>query len=220
METKKIKDIIFSSTAAVYGDNPNVPYSEKTIEKPITPYATSKLVIEIILEDLQRIGKVNAIALRYFNPVGAHPSGLIGESPKGRPANLMPYITKVAKGEYDYVHVFGNDYETRDGTGVRDYIHVDDLAEGHIAALKYLDSSDSFEVFNLGSSEGYSVLEMINSFTEVNNIDVPYKIESRRPGDAPISFSDTRKAKNYLDWKARRNLNKMCKDAWNWERSI
>ena len=216
MYEHNVKDIIFSSTAAVYGNNPNVPYDEGAKVMPITPYATSKYIVELLLQDLQRLGKINAISLRYFNPVGAHHSGLIGERVNGRPANLMPYIVKVANGEYKEIFIFGNDYETSDGTGVRDYIHVEDLAEGHLAALDYLNNNSNFEVFNLGSSKGYSVMQMINTFSKVNNVKIPYKFADRREGDSPVSYANTNKARKILKWESTKNLSDMCRDSWIW----
>lgn len=208
-----VKKFIFSSSATVYGDN-KVPFLETIKLMPSTnPYGESKAMIERILTDISKTNPDWCVAiLRYFNPVGAHESGLIGENPNGIPNNLMPYITKVAKGEIKKLYIFGNDYSTVDGTGVRDYIHVMDLAEGHVAAIDKLASG--VHIYNLGTGEGTSVLQLVKTFEEENGVEVPYKIVDRRKGDIAECYADISKASIELNWKAKRNLNEMCKDAW------
>jgi len=216
MDEHKVKDIIFSSTAAVYGNNPNVPYDEDDKLMPITPYASSKYMVELLLEDLQRIDKINGISLRYFNPLGSHPTGFIGERFSSEPENLMGHIVSVARGDSKEIFIFGNDYYTADGTGVRDYIHIEDLAEGHLAALDYLDNNKKFNIFNLGSSKCYSVMEVIRTFSKVNDVKIPYSFSDRRKGDAPVSYANTNKARNILKWESTKNLADMCRDTWFW----
>ena len=214
------KKIVFSSSATVYGNPDKVPITEDSKTGGTTnPYGTSKLMVEHILKDLYKSDETWDIAiLRYFNPVGAHSSGLIGESPNGIPANLMPYISKVASGELECLSVFGNDYETKDGTGVRDYIHVVDLAIGHIKALEKLEKEQSgLFIYNLGTGIGYSVLDMIKAFESANGITINYKIASRRPGDIATCYADPTKAKEELGFTATRTLEDMCKDSWNYE---
>lgn len=213
-----VKKFIFSSSATVYGDPEVIPITEECKTGGTTnPYGTSKLFIEQILMDLYKSDNTWDIAiLRYFNPVGAHKSGLIGEEPKGIPNNLMPYIARVAAGTLKELSVFGNDYNTPDGTGVRDYIHVVDLAKGHIKALEKLEKEDTgLYIYNLGTGTGYSVLDMVNSFEKVTGKAVPYKIAPRRPGDIASCYSNPEKAKNELGWVAELGIEDMCKDSWN-----
>ena len=214
------KKIVFSSSATVYGNPDKVPITEDSKSGGTTnPYGTSKLMVEQILKDLYKSDETWDIAiLRYFNPVGAHTSGLIGENPNGIPANLMPYISKVASGELECLSVFGNDYATKDGTGVRDYIHVVDLAIGHIKALEKLEKEKKgMFIYNLGTGVGYSVLDMIKAFEKANGITINYKIAPRRPGDIATCYADPTKAKEELGFTATKTLEDMCKDAWNYE---
>ena len=225
LETMKkfnVKNFIFSSSATVYGDPEKVPITEDCkIGGTTNPYGTSKLMIEQILQDLYKSDNTwNICILRYFNPIGAHKSGLLGENPNGIPNNLMPYITKVAKGELEILSVYGNDYNTKDGTGVRDYIHVVDLAKGHIKALEKLEKEKSgMYIYNLGTGNGYSVLEIIKNFEEVNNIKVNYKITERRPGDIAECYTDPNKALKELGWKAEYGIRDMCFDSWNYAKN-
>ena len=211
------KKIVFSSSATVYGDPEQVPITEDTRTGGTTnPYGTSKLFIEQILTDIAKSDpELSVVLLRYFNPIGAHASGLIGENPNGIPNNLMPYIVKVASGELPQLSVFGNDYPTKDGTGVRDYIHVVDLALGHIKAVEKAAKENGVHIFNLGTGTGYSVLELVQTFEKVNNIKVNYKITDRRPGDIATCYADTTKAKEELGWVAKYGVEDMCRDAWN-----
>lgn len=215
------KKIIFSSSATVYGDNPNVPFKEDfKVGGTTNPYGTSKLFIEHILEDLYVSDNDWGITiLRYFNPIGAHKSGMIGENPNGIPNNLMPYITKVAVGELKELSVFGDDYDTKDGTGVRDYIHVVDLASGHVKALDKLLQTKGVHIYNLGTGRGYSVLEIVNAFKEVNHIDVPYKIVGRRPGDIAMCYADSSKARDELGWVVRYGIEDMVRDSYHFYRN-
>ena len=212
-----VKNFVFSSSATVYGDN-KAPFVETMPLMPATnPYGETKVISEKILSDTAAANPGFSVALlRYFNPVGAHESGLIGEAPNGIPNNLMPYITKVAKGELKELRVFGDDYDTVDGTGVRDYIHVMDLAEGHVAALKKM--SGGVSVYNLGTGRGTSVLELVTAFERVNGIKIPYKITPRRAGDIATCYAETKKAEQELGWKARRSVEDMCRDSWRFER--
>ena len=212
------KNIVFSSSATVYGNPNELPITEGAIVGGTTnPYGTSKYFIERILKDVCiSDDDFSVILLRYFNPVGAHESGLIGEDPNGIPNNLMPYIIKVAMGELPILSVFGNDYDTKDGTGVRDYIHVVDLAKGHIKALQYSFKKNGVSTFNLGTGHGYSVLEIINTFEKVNKVKVNYKIVERRPGDIASCYANSKKAEKELHWKAEKEINDMCKDAYNY----
>lgn len=214
---KNINNFIFSSSATVYGAN-QVPFFEDMQLLPTTnPYGETKAMCERILSDLTLVNNKFKIALlRYFNPIGAHPSGIIGEKPLGIPNNLMPFVTQVATGKLKELQVFGDDYPTPDGTGVRDYIHVMDLAEGHVAALE--NSKPGVHIYNLGTGRGTSVLEFIETFERVNNIKIPYKIVPRRLGDVAYSYADVSKAKRELKWAAKRNLEHMCRDAWNFEK--
>ena len=217
LETMK-KKFVFSSSATVYGEPERIPLTEDCKTGGTTnPYGTSKLFIEQILKDLYASDNSWDICiLRYFNPVGAHESGLIGEEPQGIPNNLMPYVVRVASGELKELSVFGNDYDTPDGTGVRDYIHVVDLAKGHLAALNKLDKEGKgLYIYNLGTGTGYSVLDMVKSFEEITGKKVPYKITQRRPGDIATCYSDTKKAKEELGWEAKKGIKEMCEDSWN-----
>ncbi len=213
-----VNKFVFSSSATVYGDN-EVPFVETMNLLPTTnPYGETKAMSERILTDVAKANpEFSATLLRYFNPVGAHESGLIGESPNGIPNNLMPYVTKVAKGELEKLRVFGNDYPTVDGTGVRDYIHVVDLAIGHVMAIDNM--ALGVKVYNLGTGEGTSVLQLINAFEQANSIKVPYEIVDRRPGDIAECYADASKAEGELGWKAEKNIVDMCRDAWNFEKS-
>ena len=214
------KNIIFSSSATVYGDPETVPITEECPKGRCTnPYGWTKWMIEQILTDLHTSDpNWNVVLLRYFNPIGAHPSGLIGEDPNGIPNNLMPYITQVAVGKREKLHVFGNDYDTPDGTGVRDYIHVVDLARGHLAALQAIEAKCGVKVYNLGTGKGYSVLEVVRAFEEANGIRLPYVIDPRRPGDVAACWSSPEKAYRELGWKAQHDIRDMCRDSWNWQR--
>ncbi|WP_093793170.1 UDP-glucose 4-epimerase GalE [Sporomusa acidovorans] len=211
-----VNKFIFSSSATVYGEN-NVPFVETMKLLPATnPYGETKAMSERILTDIAKADSGFSVSLlRYFNPVGAHESGLIGESPNGIPNNLMPYITQVAKGKLTKLRIFGNDYPTIDGTGVRDYIHVMDLAEGHVAALDHLTAG--VHIYNLGTSRGTSVLQLVKAFEEANNITVPYEIVNRRPGDIAECYADATKAEKELQWKVKRDIVAMCRDAWRFE---
>lgn len=213
-------NVVFSSSATVYGDPAEMPISENCpVGRPTNPYGRSKLMVEDILRDLSDSDPRWRVAiLRYFNPVGAHESGSIGEDPNGIPNNLLPFITQVAVGKLPQLSVFGGDYDTHDGTGVRDYIHVVDLAKGHVAALRYLQSNAGVYTWNLGTGQGYSVLDMINAFGAVSGVSVPYRITDRRPGDIAVCYSDPSKAYADLGWKAEFGLSRMMLDAWRWQR--
>ena len=216
MKGHNCKKIVFSSSATVYGKPASLPITEDFPLQTTNPYGTTKLMIEMILNDLYISDNDWSIAiLRYFNPIGAHKSGLIGENPNGIPNNLMPYIVKVANKELQELSVFGNDYDTVDGTGVRDYIHVVDLAKGHIKAIEKVTKDKGIDKYNLGTGKGYSVLQIINTFKTVNNIDVPYKIVDRRPGDIDACYASTEKANKLLNWHAELDIEEMCRDAWN-----
>ena len=218
MQNANVKTIVFSSSATVYGEPASVPITEDFPRSATNPYGENKLEIENILADLYQSSPGWRIArLRYFNPVGAHESGLIGESPSGVPNNLMPFITQAAAGLRDELSVFGDDYNTPDGTGVRDYIHVVDLANGHVAALDYLERNQELLTVNLGTGHGVSVLEMIKTFETVNNCKVPYRITDRRPGDIAKCWADTSLANRLLGWQATLTLEDMCRDAWRWQ---
>lgn len=221
MQQAEVKTIVFSSSATVYGDPASVPITEDFPRSATNPYGDSKLKVEDILADLYQSSPGWRIArLRYFNPVGSHTSGLIGESPAGVPNNLMPFITQAAAGLCDELSVFGDDYDTPDGTGVRDYIHVVDLANGHVAALDYLKTRQELLTVNLGTGQGVSVLDMIKTFETVNDCKVPYRIAARRPGDIARCWADTGLANELLGWRATRSLNDMCRDAWRWQKSL
>lgn len=222
MKKHNVKTLVFSSSATVYGDPEIIPITEECkVGGTTNPYGTSKFMVEQILQDLYKSdNEWNIAILRYFNPVGAHESGLIGEDPKGIPANLMPYIQKVAAGKLKELSVFGNDYDTKDGTGVRDYIHVVDLAVGHVKALERLRKDKAgMHIYNLGTGTGYSVLDMVKAFEKANNIAVPYKIAERRAGDIAACYSDPKKAREELGFEAQKTLEDMCRDSWNFERN-
>lgn len=212
-------NFVFSSSATVYGDPASVPITEDFPTGATTnPYGTTKVFTERILTDCCHADpELNVALLRYFNPIGAHESGLIGEDPVGIPNNLMPYITQVASGKLKQLRVFGSDYPTHDGTGVRDYIHVVDLARGHVAACNYLMQHSGCEVFNLGTGTGYSVLDLVHTFQRVNDIQIPYAIVERRPGDVARCYADPSKAKELLGWQAEKTLDDMCRDSWRWQ---
>ncbi len=223
LETMKehgINKLVFSSSATVYG----VPHGKALVETMPTsctnPYGWTKLFNEQILTDACKADdELSVVLLRYFNPIGAHESGLIGESPNGIPNNLMPYITQVAVGKRERLGVFGNDYDTHDGTGVRDYIHVVDLALGHIKAIEYMENHSGVEVFNLGTGVGYSVLDIVNTFSAVNGVEIPYQILDRRAGDVATLLADPSKANRELSWSAKYGLEEMCRDSWNWQKN-
>ena len=220
MRRAKVKTFVFSSSATVYGDPASVPIREDFPRSATNPYGRSKLIIEDILEDLHRAEPDWRIArLRYFNPVGAHESGLIGEDPQGIPNNLMPFVAQVAVGKREFLNVWGNDYPTPDGTGVRDYIHVVDLAEGHVAALDYLNRQGGLLTVNLGTGQGYSVLDMVKAFEQASGRPIPYKIAPRRLGDIAQCWADPGLAHNLLGWQAKRGLEQMCADSWRWQSS-
>jgi UDP-glucose 4-epimerase len=218
MHKSGVKNIIFSSSATVYGDPIEVPITEDAPLSPVNPYGHSKLMIERILLDLQSADEEwNTVLLRYFNPVGAHPSGRIGEDPNGIPNNLFPYISQVAAGKLPKLLVFGDDYPTPDGTGIRDYIHVVDLAKAHVKALDLLNSTNRASIFNLGTGRGYSVFEIIDAFEKVIGRSIPYQIVERRDGDVAISYADAMKANQYLLWTADKGITEMCADTWLWQ---
>lgn len=220
MQIHGVKKIVFSSSATVYGNPHTVPITEDFPLSTTNPYGQTKLIIEQILSDLHYSEPDwNIAILRYFNPIGAHPSGKIGEDPNGIPNNLVPYITQVAIGKLRVLNIFGSDYETPDGTGVRDYIHVVDLAAGHIKALQKLNENPGNVVYNLGTGKGYSVLEIINTFSKVTGKEIPYRFVERRPGDVAVSYADPSKANNELSWSAKYGLEEMCTDAWRWQRN-
>ena len=214
-----VKQIVFSSSATIYGEENEPPYTEEMPRGTCSnPYGWTKAMMEQILEDAAFADpELSVILLRYFNPIGAHASGRIGEDPQGIPNNLMPYVSQVAVGRRDHLTVFGDDYPTPDGTGLRDYIHVVDLAIGHVKAVEYAASHKGTEIFNLGTGTPYSVLEIVNTFRETNQIDVPYEIGPRRAGDLPSSYADAKKAEAILGWRAERNLADMCRDTWKWQ---
>jgi len=218
MNKAGVKNIVFSSSATVYGDPQQSPIPEESPLKAVNPYGSTKLTIEYILKDLHQADQNwNIALLRYFNPVGAHESGMIGEDPNGIPNNLMPFVTQVAVGKLKKLKVFGNDYPTNDGTGVRDYIHVVDLSIGHLKALEKLATSPGVETYNLGTGKGSSVLDVVHAFEKANDIAIPYEFAPKRAGDAAICYADPSKAERELNWKAERNLEDMCRDAWRWQ---
>lgn len=218
MNQAQVRKIVFSSSATVYGEPQSVPIRENFPLSATNPYGRSKLMIEDMLRDLYASDNSWDVALlRYFNPVGAHPSGRIGEDPSGIPNNLVPYIAQVAVGKLPELRVFGDDFPTPDGTGVRDYIHVVDLAVGHIQALKLLEKNPGLVTYNLGTGTGYSVLEVIRSFESASGTTIPYKVVERRPGDVATSYADPSLAESTLNWKAKRNLDQMCADVWRWQ---
>ncbi len=218
MAKYNVNNFVFSSSATVYGIPERVPLVEGMKTGCTNPYGWTKLMIEQILTDATVANKdLSVVLLRYFNPIGAHPSGRIGEDPTGIPNNLLPYITQVAIGKLPQLGVFGNDYPTHDGTGVRDYIHVVDLAKGHVKAIEYASEHKGTEVFNLGTGTGYSVLDIVKAFEKANNITIPYAIKPRRDGDVAECYADPVKAKEKLGWQAEKTLEEMCKDSWRWQ---
>ncbi len=219
MRNHGCKSIVFSSSATVYGDPDSLPLTEDSPKKPATnPYGWTKWMIEEILRSLVVADPAwNVVLLRYFNPIGAHPSGLMGEDPKGIPNNLLPYVSQVAVGRRDAVHVFGDDYDTPDGTGVRDYVHVMDLAEGHVAALAWMVGRSGCEVCNLGTGRGTSVYEIIKAFSEACGKELPYVVEPRRAGDVTANWADCTKARDLLGWEAKYGIAEMCRDSWKWQ---
>jgi len=220
MQQHEVKNIVFSSSATVYGDPVSLPLKENMkLGSSTNPYGRTKLMIEDILRDWYKSDKTLSISiLRYFNPVGAHYSGKIGEDPGGMPNNLMPYISQTAIGKLEVLSIFGDDYETHDGTGVRDFIHVSDLARGHLFALEKCSKDKGIHTYNLGTGKGTSVLELLNAFEKVNNLKVKYQISNRREGDVAACFADVSKIKNELGWEAQHSISDMCRDAWNWQK--
>ena len=226
MRSHGCKNIIFSSSATVYGVAADMPVAEECPKGQCTnPYGRTKSMLEDILTDLhtadvkkQDPHPWNVVLLRYFNPIGAHASGLIGEDPNGIPNNLMPYITQVAVGKLEKLHIFGNDYDTPDGTGVRDYIHVVDLAKGHVKALQAIEANCGVAVYNLGTGRGCSVLDLVHAFEQASGVTIPYVIEARRPGDVAVCYSDPSKANRELGWRAEHDIYDMCRDSWNWQK--
>ncbi len=219
MRKANVKNIIFSSSATVYGDPAFVPITEECPKGTCTnPYGWTKWMLEQILTDIHTSDpQWNVILLRYFNPIGAHKSGMIGEDPKGIPNNLVPYVAQVAIGKLPKLGVFGNDYDTPDGTGVRDYIHVTDLAAGHVKALKKLEDKEGVSIYNLGTGNGYSVLEVVKAFEKACGHTIPYEIKARRPGDIAVCYCDPSKAKRELGWEAQYGIDEMCEDSWRWQ---
>lgn len=218
MREFNVDKFVFSSSATVYGNPEFCPIKEDFPLSTTNPYGSTKLMIENILRDICKVNKdFNVAILRYFNPIGAHESGKIGEEPNGIPNNLMPYITKVAIGQLKELSVFGNDYDTPDGTGVRDYIHVVDLAIGHVKALEKLNQNPGLVTYNLGTGKGYSVLDLVKAFEKASGVEIPYKIVGRRSGDIAMCYADATKAEKELGWTAKYDVDKMCKDSWNWQ---
>ena len=221
MRQFNVKDIVFSSSATVYGMNNVVPFKEEMPTSATNPYGYTKVMLEQILNDVAFSDSDWSVTnLRYFNPIGAHESGLIGEAPNGIPNNLSPYITQVAVGKLEKLHIFGNDYDTPDGTCIRDFIHVNDLAAGHSAALNYLFNNENlgFDAINLGSEKGYSVLEILSNFEKAVGKEIPYVIDGRRAGDIAVCYADASKAKKLLNWEAKYTIEDMCRDSWNWQK--
>lgn len=221
MRKHGVKNIIFSSSATVYGDPDTVPVTESSPKKPCTnPYGTTKSMLETILTDIQTADpEWNVVLLRYFNPIGAHESGLIGENPNGIPNNLMPYITQVAVGKREKLGIFGNDYDTVDGTGVRDYIHVVDLAIGHVKAVERFSLNKGTEIFNLGTGKGTSVLELVHAFEDATGVKIPYEIKDRRAGDIATNYADASLAAKELGWTAKYDIKRACQDSWRWQKN-
>ena len=219
MRKHNVKNIIFSSSATVYGDPAQIPITEECPKGQCTnPYGWTKSMLEQVLTDIQKADpEWNVMLLRYFNPIGAHKSGTIGENPNGIPNNLMPYITQVAVGKLMELGVFGNDYDTPDGTGVRDYIHVVDLAKGHVKALKKIEGNPGLAIYNLGTGKGYSVLDIVKNFEAATGVKIPYVIKPRRAGDIATCYCDASKAEKELDWKAENGIREMCEDSWRWQ---
>jgi UDP-glucose 4-epimerase len=221
MQQNQVKTLVFSSSATVYGEPQYLPIDESHPTSPTNPYGRTKLHIEEMLQDIVATDSAfGVVCLRYFNPVGAHKSGLIGESPNGTPNNLMPFVSQVAAGKRAKVNVFGNDYPTIDGTGVRDYIHVVDLSSGHLAAINFLAGTKGWHAINLGTGYGSSVLEMIGQFTSSNNRSIPYEVVDRRPGDVASCYASAVKAEKLLKWKTTHDLKSMCSSAWKWQESL
>lgn len=219
MQKYQEKNLVFSSSATVYGVPKKVPLQEDMPTWCTNPYGWTKFMNERILMDVgNATPEMSIVLLRYFNPIGAHASGLIGENPNGIPNNLMPYISQVAVGKLEKLHVFGDDYPTKDGTGVRDYIHVVDLAKGHVKAIEFTEKNKGVEIFNLGTGNGYSVFEIVNAFQTVNGVEIPYEIDERRPGDIAVCYADSTKAKEKMGWVAEKSLEDMCRDTWNWQK--
>lgn len=219
MAEHDVKNIVFSSSATVYGDPVELPLHENLpTGTPTNPYGMSKLMVELMLSDMQKADpEWNVVLLRYFNPAGAHESGTIGEDPNGIPNNLMPFITQVATGKREFLSIFGDDYDTPDGTGVRDYIHVEDLADGHLKALKKIEQNSGLFTCNLGTGQGYSVLEMVSAFEKASGQKVPYQITPRRSGDVASCYADPKLAADELGWTAQKGLSEMCEDSWRWQ---
>jgi UDP-glucose 4-epimerase len=220
MREHSVRNLIFSSSATVYGEPDRVPIDETAATRPTNPYGRTKLHIEDILRDVSAAGELRSVLLRYFNPIGAHPSGRIGEDPNGTPNNLMPIVARTAVGRLPHVSVFGDDWPTPDGTGVRDYVHVVDLARGHVASLRFLEAAASpsvCEVFNLGTGVGYSVLQLIHSMRAASGAAIPYQVVARRPGDTASVYADPSRARTMLGWSAQLSLEDMCRDTWRWQ---
>ena len=221
MQKYDVNKLVFSSSATVYGDNQSPFTEDMPLLTATNPYGETKVIGERILTDFQKANPAcSVVLLRYFNPIGAHESGLIGEDPNGIPNNLMPYISKVAAGELKELSVYGDDYPTDDGTGVRDYIHVVDLAKGHVKAIEKIQNSKGLYTYNLGTGRGTSVLELVRAFEKVNQIKVPYKIVGRRAGDIAECYAGVEKAKNELGWIAEKNIEDMCRDTWRWQKNV
>lgn len=212
-----VKNFIFSSSATVYGDPKELPINEKHELAPINPYGQNKVEVEKILEYYWKKYKFSSVSLRYFNPIGAHNTGLLGEFPSEKPNNLLPYICKVANKELSHLEVFGDDFQTKDGTGIRDYIHIEDLVSGHLKALDFIKKNDGCIVVNLGTGQGYSVFEIIKTFEKVNKVKVSYKVVDRRPGDSSEVYADPQLAQNLFSWKSKKQLEDMLKDSWKWQ---
>ncbi len=221
MRKHGVKKIVFSSSATVYGDPAFIPITEECpLGETTNPYGATKSMQERILTDVWKSdNEWKVMLLRYFNPIGAHESGLMGEDPRGIPNNLLPYVARVAAGKLEKVHVFGNDYDTKDGTGIRDYIHVVDLAKGHVKAIEGMKKYDGVKIYNLGTGKGYSVLDIIKEFSKACGRDIPYVIDPRRAGDVAVNYADPKKAKEELGWVAEKSLEDMCRDSWNWQSS-
>ncbi len=217
MQRHNVKNLVFSSSATVYGDPQELPITESSPLSATNPYGRTKLMIEEILMDVAKTGDWNIVSLRYFNPVGAHESGLIGEDPNGPPNNLLPYVTQVAVGKRERLAVFGNDYDTVDGTGVRDYIHVLDLADAHLAALNHLPDTTEYRAINVGTGTGVSVLELVDAFQAASDRVIPYDIKPRRAGDVASCYADVSRAKQELGWEATRTIDQACEDSWRWQ---
>jgi UDP-glucose 4-epimerase len=219
MNLSNVENLVFSSSATVYRAKDQAPMVETDPLGPVNNYGKTKQLGEMVIEEIARLNPhFRAVLLRYFNPVGAHPSGQIGEAPQSKPNNLMPYITQVALGKLELLHIFGNDYKTRDGTGARDFLHVVDLAKAHVNALEYLKKERGVSVFNLGTGVNTTVLELVKAFENANNLTIPYDIQERRKGDSAICYADPSKAKEFLGWVSEKDITDMCRDSWNWQR--